>query len=163
MDGNGIQGARVSVRGIRHDVTTGNYYQQPFSPRCLSYYRAVLISLPPSPAANGDYWRLLTPGIHIVTATAPGYTKAIKKVHLPARMNKAGRVDFVLQKAADVENDNIATMGNYERFDPYNQYERYTQMATLTQSREERAEKPWWWNYFILSGGAPPTWLLRHH
>ncbi|KAF7665050.1 hypothetical protein LDENG_00157140 [Lucifuga dentata] len=139
-DGNAIQGARISVRGIRHDVNT---------------------------AANGDYWRLLIPGVYIVTVTAPGYAKAIKKVHLPARMNKAGRVDFVLQKAAlqpDVENDhNIPLMGNYERFDPYNQYERYTLMAASSPNREERAEKPWWWNYFILPGAASPTWLLRQY
>ncbi|XP_076017621.1 carboxypeptidase Z-like [Genypterus blacodes] len=137
VDGNGIQGARVSVRWIRHDVTT---------------------------AANGDYWRLLSPGTYIVTATAPGYTKAIKKVRLPAHMHKAGRVDFVLPKATsepDAVDDEVPTTGNYERFDPYNQYERYTQMAALTQSREERVEKPWWWNYFVLSGGAPPTWLLK--
>uniref|UniRef100_A0A3B3XQN3 Peptidase M14 domain-containing protein n=1 Tax=Poecilia mexicana TaxID=48701 RepID=A0A3B3XQN3_9TELE len=71
-EGKGIKGARVSVRGIRHDITT---------------------------AENGDYWRLLTPGIHIVTASAPGYARATKKVHLPTRMQSAGRVDFVLQKA----------------------------------------------------------------
>lgn len=140
-EGNGIKGARVSVRGIRHDVTT---------------------------AENGDYWRLLTPGVHIITASAPGYTRAMKKVHLPPRMQTAGRVDFVLQKSAPEpdmqdEDDTILSMGTYDRFDPYNQYERYTLMADLTQVREQRAEKPWWWNYFILPGGPPPTWLLKHY
>ncbi|XP_078147986.1 carboxypeptidase Z-like isoform X2 [Centroberyx gerrardi] len=138
-DGNGIKGATVSVRGIRHDITT---------------------------AANGDYWRLLTPGIHILTASAPGYTRAMKKVYLPAHMNKAGRVDFVLQKAVlepDMEDDyTIPSMGTYERFDPYNQFERYS-TAEVVQNREERTEKPWWWNYFVSSGGAAPTWLLRHY
>lgn len=125
---------------------------------------------PPSPcqAENGDYWRLLTPGIHIVTAAAPGYARAMKKVHLPPRMHTAGRVDFVLQKAdlepnMQEEDDIIPSMGTYDRFDPYNQYERYTLMADLSQNRQEREEKPWWWNYFVLLGGPAPTWLLKHY
>ncbi|XP_049424744.1 carboxypeptidase Z-like isoform X2 [Epinephelus fuscoguttatus] len=139
--GNVIKGAQISVRGIRHDVTT---------------------------AENGDYWRLLTPGVHIVSASAPGYTRAMKKVHLPARMQTAGRVDFVLQKAAlepDVleEDVTILSMGTYDRFDPYNQYERYTLMADLSHNREEREEKPWWWSYFVLPGSPSPTWLLKHY
>lgn len=138
-DGNSIKGARVSVRGIRHDITT---------------------------AERGDYWRLLTPGIHIVTASAPGYTRVMKKVHLPARMRKAGRVDFVLQKAVlepDIDEDYaIPSMGTYERFDPYNQLERYS-MRDLGQDGEERHEKPWWWSYFAHSGNAAPTWLLRNY
>lgn len=140
-EGNGIKGARISVRGIRHDITS---------------------------AENGDYWRLLTPGIHIVSASAPGFATATKKVHLPPSMHTAGRVDFLLQKspvesAAQQEDDNVPSMGTYERFDPYNQYERYTQMADLTQNREDRAEKPWWWSYFVLPGGPAPTWLLKQY
>ncbi|KAK5613908.1 hypothetical protein CRENBAI_014355 [Crenichthys baileyi] len=140
-EGKGIKGARISVRGIRHDITT---------------------------AENGDYWRLLTPGIHIVTASASGYTRATKKVHLPALMLNAGRVDFVLQKAPPdsdpQEGENIfSSMSTYERFDPYKQYTQYTMMADLNQQREERAEKPWWWNYFVSIGGPAPTWLLKRH
>lgn len=141
-EGNAITGARVSVRRIRHDITT---------------------------AENGDYWRLLTPGIHVVTASAPGYSRSVKKVHLPRHMQTAGRVDFVLQKAAleldTQEEDDVAilSMGTYDRFDPYNQYERYTLTSDLSQNREERAEKPWWWNYFVLAGGPAPTWLLKHY
>ncbi|CAG5929239.1 unnamed protein product [Menidia menidia] len=138
-EGNGIKGARISIRGIRHDVTS---------------------------AENGDYWRLLTPGIHIVTASAPGYVRATKKVLLPPHMHTAGRVDFVLQKAPP-ESDSLsgdnALPSAYGRFDPYNQYERYIRMADGTQSREERAEKPWWWNYFVSTGGPAPTWLLKNH
>ncbi|CAK6952836.1 carboxypeptidase Z-like [Scomber scombrus] len=138
-EGNGIKGVQISVRGIRHDITT---------------------------AENGEYWRLLTPGIHIVTASAPGYTRAMKKIHLPPRMSTAGRVDFILQKSlldTDMleEEDTIPSMGSYDRFDPYNQYERYTQMADISQPREEREEKPWWWNYFVQPGGPAPTWLLK--
>ncbi|XP_044197836.1 carboxypeptidase Z-like isoform X1 [Thunnus albacares] len=140
-EGNGIKGARITVRGIRHDITT---------------------------VENGEYWRLLTPGIHILTASAPGYIRTMKKVRLPPRMMTAGRVDFVLEKSTleydmQEEDDAIPSMGTYDRFDPYNQYERYTLMADLSQNREERAEKPWWWNYFVLPGGPAPTWLLKQY
>lgn len=121
---------------------------------------------PLSPAEKGDYWRLLTSGIYILTASAPGYTKVMKRVHLPGQMRKAGRVDFVLQKAViepDMEEDyTIPSMGTYERFDPYNQFEHYT-MSELGQNGEERQEKPWWWSYFVRSGGSTPTWLLRNY
>lgn len=119
-------------------------------------------------AENGDYWRLLTPGIHIISASAKGYARATKKVHLPPRMKTAGRVDFVLTKAplesdTQEEEDTIPSMGTYERFDPFNQYERYSSMAAVAQNHEERAEKPWWWNYFVLPGEHPPTWLLKKY
>uniref|UniRef100_A0A3Q1F0Q7 Carboxypeptidase Z n=1 Tax=Acanthochromis polyacanthus TaxID=80966 RepID=A0A3Q1F0Q7_9TELE len=137
--GNGIKSARISVRGLRHDITS---------------------------AENGDYWRLLTPGIHIISASAPGYTRVTKKVHLPARMRTTGRVDFVLQKApsdsgTQEDVDGILSLGTYDRFDPYNQYMRYTLTTSLSQNREERAEKPWWWSYFASPGGHAPTWLLK--
>lgn len=56
------------------------------------------ISFPPPSAEDGDYWRLLNPGTHILTATAKGFSRVSKKVYLPNHMNKAGRVDFVLEK-----------------------------------------------------------------
>ncbi|KAM6959746.1 carboxypeptidase Z-like [Tautogolabrus adspersus] len=138
-EGNAIKGARISVRRIRHDVTS---------------------------AENGEYWRLLVPGSHIVSASAPGYTRAMKRIYLPSGMSAAGRVDFVLQRAAaeantQEEDDTLPSMGSYDRFDPFNQYERYTLMADLSLNREERAEKPWWWSYFVLPGGPAPTWLLK--
>uniref|UniRef100_A0A3P9J259 Carboxypeptidase Z n=1 Tax=Oryzias latipes TaxID=8090 RepID=A0A3P9J259_ORYLA len=70
-NGEGIKGARISVRGIRHDVTSGE---------------------------NGEYWRLLTPGIYILSVSAPCYARAHKRIHLPPNMGKAGRVDFVLRR-----------------------------------------------------------------
>lgn len=75
-------------------------------------------------------------------------------------------MDFDLEKdILDPDNQEedvtIPSMGNYESFDPFNQYERYTLTADLSQNREERAEKPWWWNYFIQPGGPAPTWLLK--
>lgn len=83
-------------------------------------------------------------------------------------MKTAGRVDFVLPKApvdsdAQEEDNAISSMGTYNKFDPYNQYQRYTQMADLSQNQEERAEKPWWWNYFALPGVPSPTWLLKQY
>lgn len=144
--GNGIKGARVSVQGVRHDVTT---------------------------AEQGDYWRLLGPGVHILSATAPGYAKRVKRVRIPAGMRHAGRVDFELRKVAlepdeaevvavVVDVDGYAAQGDYERFDPYKHFERYTAAATAAQRQEQRAEKPWWWSFFVGSGGSgTPTWLLR--
>lgn len=139
------------------------------SPSCydVNYFKCASSSYStplPCPAENGDYWRLLTPGIYIVSASAPGYTRVTKRVRLPPHMHRAGRVDFVLQKA-DIRdlNNTTTTMSTHDRFDPYNQYERYTLMAELSQSREERAEKPWWWSYFITAGGPAPTWLLKHY
>ncbi|KAJ8272115.1 hypothetical protein COCON_G00109740 [Conger conger] len=134
--GNGIKGASISIRGIRHDIRT---------------------------AEDGDYWRLVNSGVHILTASAPGYTKVMKKVFLPAQMQKAGRVDFVLKKAV-LEPDQVdfPAMDTYDRFDPYNQFERYS-LSELGENGEDRQEKPWWWGYFTQFGESTPTWLLRSY
>lgn len=134
LDGNGIKGATITVRGIRKDVTT---------------------------AEDGDYWRLLNPGTHILTATAKGYSRVTKRVHIPHSMNKAGRVDFVLEKVPvepDINDHLFPTDDSWDRFDPYNQFQRVTEPG----EEIERQEKPWWWNYFSQSGVTPPNWLLRH-
>ncbi|KAM4603254.1 carboxypeptidase Z isoform 2-T2 [Polymixia lowei] len=136
-DGYGIKGATISVRGVRKDVTT---------------------------AEDGDYWRLLNPGTHILTATAKGYSKVSKRIYLPRNMDKPGRVDFVLKKVPvepDIDDHLFPTVDTWERFDPYNQFERYSQ-ADLSEGGVERQEKPWWWNYFSQSGISPPNWLLRN-
>ncbi|XP_062372241.1 carboxypeptidase Z-like [Sardina pilchardus] len=136
-DGKGIKGATISVKGIRHDVTT---------------------------AESGDYWRLLTPGIHIVTASASGYTRAMKKIYLPARLEKAGRVDFTLKRAPlDLDDDDLylpSIPPAYERFDPYNQFGRYN-VRDEAERGIERQENPWWWSYFARSTGTAPNWLLK--
>uniref|UniRef100_A0A3B3IL46 Carboxypeptidase Z n=1 Tax=Oryzias latipes TaxID=8090 RepID=A0A3B3IL46_ORYLA len=136
-NGEGIKGARISVRGIRHDVTTSG--------------------------ENGEYWRLLTPGIHILSASAPGYARAHKRIHLPPNMRKAGRVDFVLRRAIPEGNVTLQTTEAYERFDPHNQYERYTQISAIGQRSGERANKPWWWYYLSLLNGPAPTWLIKEY
>ncbi|KAE8300978.1 Carboxypeptidase Z [Larimichthys crocea] len=136
-DGNGIKGASVSVRGIRKDITT---------------------------AEDGDYWRLLNPGTHILTATAKGFSRVSKRVHLPHNMNKAGRVDFILEKVPvepDIDDHLFPTVDTWDRFDPYNQFERYSE-PVVDEAGIERQEKPWWWNYFSQSGISPPHWLLRN-
>lgn len=87
----------------------------------------------------------------------------MKRVRLPQHIRSAGRVDFTLVKAPDAPEQDDPMMEAYSRFDPFNQYERYTLMADVNHRREERVEKPWWWNYFVLSGGPAPTWLLKHY
>lgn len=88
----------------------------------------------------------------------------MKRVHLPAHMQTAGRVDFVLKKVPlDPESNelNILHLARYERFDPYNQLNRYYTRESR-QMEEERQEKPWWWSYFTQLSNQNPTWLLRN-
>lgn len=121
-------------------------------------------SLSAESAENGDYWRLLTPGIHIVSASAPGYSRAMKRVFLPNHLQAAGRVDFVLRKVPlepDMDDLNTLQLSSYERFDPYNQMARYYTREPQ-QRDEERQKKPWWWSYFSQLGNQNPSWLLRN-
>ncbi|XP_051940886.1 carboxypeptidase Z isoform X2 [Hippocampus zosterae] len=137
VHGNGIKDATISVKGIRKDITT---------------------------AEGGDYWRLLSAGTHIVTATAKGYSRVSKRVHLPHSLNKAGRVDFVLKKVPlkpDIDDHFFPTTDTWDRFDPYNEFERYSE-SSVVEGGTERQEKPWWWSYFSQSGISPPNWLLRN-
>ncbi|KAM9770116.1 carboxypeptidase Z isoform 2-T2 [Menidia menidia] len=134
-DGNPIKGATISVRGIRKDVTT---------------------------AEDGDYWRLLNPGTHILTATAKGHSRLSKRVYLPHNMNKAGRVDFVLEKVPlepDIDDHLFPTLDSWDQFDPYHQFDRH---GDRDVGGADPQEKPWWWNYFSQSGVSPPNWLLQN-
>ncbi|XP_036790045.1 carboxypeptidase Z isoform X3 [Oncorhynchus mykiss] len=150
-EGYGIKGASISVRGIRKDVTT---------------------------AEEGDYWRLMNSGTHIITASAKGYSKVSKRIYLPAHMEKAGRVNFVLKKVPvqpvgpDYHLFLSSSLDTYERFDPYNHFQSYgrSEPGEPREPREPREpgmgaegqEKPWWWNYFTQAGVSAPTWLLRN-
>ncbi|XP_067414959.1 carboxypeptidase Z [Emydura macquarii macquarii] len=139
--GNPIKNARISVKGIRHDVIT---------------------------AADGDYWRLLPPGTYIISAHAIGYSKVMKRVTLPAKMKRAGRVDFVL-RALDTWPKHLRrrpTEDIYERYDPLEHFDPHAQHAHPEPTEERRqptrhSEKPWWWSYFSSLGQHKPLWLLK--
>ncbi|XP_074847812.1 carboxypeptidase Z [Carettochelys insculpta] len=139
--GNPIKNARISVRGIRHDVIT---------------------------AADGDYWRLLPPGTYIISAHAVGYSKVMKRVTLPAKMKRAGRVDFVLRSLGTKPNNFLRRPMEdaYEQNDPLEHFDPHAQHAPSNR-REERGqptrhnEKPWWWSYFSSLGQHKPLWLLK--
>ncbi|XP_041443676.1 carboxypeptidase Z isoform X2 [Xenopus laevis] len=139
--GNPIKKARISVRGIRHDIITGE---------------------------DGDYFRLLIPGSHIVSAEAFGYSRVTKKITLPAKMLKAGRVDFVLQRV-DVRNrkfPKVIPEDIYERFDPLDRFDPHAQHGGAEPSEGDEVssrngEKPWWWSYFSMLGHNRPSWLLK--
>ncbi|XP_047475155.1 carboxypeptidase D-like isoform X2 [Penaeus chinensis] len=65
---NPISNATISVADIDHDIVS---------------------------AADGDYWRLLVPGEHLITVHAPGYQPSSKKVEVPHLWSK--QVNFTLK------------------------------------------------------------------
>ncbi|XP_064424648.1 carboxypeptidase Z [Latimeria chalumnae] len=139
VEGNGIKGARISVKGIRHDILT---------------------------ASDGDYWRLLPPGKYIISAEAPGFSKAMKKIYLPARMRKAGQVDFTLQHIVTEPglSDNFPTE-NYEQFDPLDHFDPHARREPTGDEEEVSTARkmPWWWSYFSVVGQNAPVWLLKNY
>ncbi|KAG9479773.1 hypothetical protein GDO78_011683 [Eleutherodactylus coqui] len=142
--GNPIKNARISVKGIRHDMTT---------------------------AEDGDYWRLLLPGVHVVSAEAFGYSKVSKKITLPARMTKPGRVDFVLNRV-DIKARKYTRLIPEDLYDRYDQLDSYDPHAHRGQTelgedegdqQSQDREKPWWWSYFNSLGHNRPMWLLKNN
>lgn len=136
--GNPIKNARISVRGIQHDITT---------------------------AADGDYWRLLPPGTYIVTAQAMGYTKVMKRVTLPIKMKRAGRVDFVLRPIEIWPNKLLRRPMEdmYDQYDPLELFDPHAQHAQARGGSQQVREKPWWWSYFSSLDLHKPLWLLKQH
>lgn len=61
----------------------------------------------------------------------------------------------------DIDDHYFPTVDTWDRFDPYNQFERHSE-PDEGEGGVERQEKPWWWNYFAQSGVSPPHWLLRN-
>ena len=122
-------------------------------------------------APDGDYWRLLPPGSHIVIAQAPGYSKVIKKVTIPARMKRAGRVDFILQPLGTGPKKLFLgprRSGSGLRdppggTSPYGEPEEPGQ-EPLEGRRQpsEGGSKPWWWSYFTSLSHHKPRWLLKY-
>ncbi|XP_013919763.1 PREDICTED: carboxypeptidase Z-like [Thamnophis sirtalis] len=110
-------------------------------------------------ADDGDYWRLLPPGTYIVSAQARGYSKVLKKVTLPAKMARAGRVDFVLQSL----NGKFRKLPARRVYDPLEDFDPHAQ--TELRKNEERSvpprERPWWWSYFSSLNQRKPLWLLK--
>ncbi|XP_006875370.1 PREDICTED: carboxypeptidase Z [Chrysochloris asiatica] len=135
--GKPVRNARVIVKGIRHDVTT---------------------------APDGDYWRLLSPGSHIVIAQAPGYSKVIKKVTIPARMRKAGRVDFILQPLKEgpkkfLPGPRRGGMGSQDQPGDRGQQE---ELLGARRQPPVNGGKPWWWSYLSSLSQYKPRWLLKY-
>ncbi|XP_010294007.1 PREDICTED: carboxypeptidase Z [Phaethon lepturus] len=138
--GNPIKNARISVRGIQHDVTT---------------------------AADGDYWRLLPPGTYIISAQAAGYSRVMKRVTLPTKMKRAGRVDFVLRPVEAWPNK-LLRRSMEDMYDPYDPLELFDPQAQHGQPEARGGsppgrEKPWWWSYFSSLDLHKPLWLLKQH
>ncbi|KAG8591326.1 hypothetical protein GDO81_000126 [Engystomops pustulosus] len=140
--GNPIKNARISVKGIRHDITT---------------------------AEDGDYWRLLIPGVYVVSAEAFGYSKVTKKITLPASMTKSGRVDFVLNRVEIKKRkfDSLIPEDIYDRHDPLDSYDPHAQQGQRErgegEDQSQDGEKPWWWSYFSMLGHNRPSWLLKNN
>ncbi|XP_037385453.1 carboxypeptidase Z [Talpa occidentalis] len=138
--GKPVKNARISVKGIRHDITT---------------------------APDGDYWRLLPPGSHIVIAQAPGYTKVIKKVTIPARMKRAGRVDFILQPLKTgpkklPQGTQGSRLGPREPLGGAGPYGEPQDSLGGRRQPSASGGKPWWWSYFTSLSQHKPRWLLKY-
>ncbi|XP_013034603.2 carboxypeptidase Z [Anser cygnoides] len=138
--GNPIKNARISVRGIQHDVTT---------------------------AADGDYWRLLPPGTYIISAQAAGYSRVMKRVTLPTKMKRAGRVDFVLRPVEVWPNKLLrrSMEDMHDQYDPLELFDPHAQHAQpgARGGSPQPREKPWWWSYFSSLDLHKPLWLLKQH
>uniref|UniRef100_A0A2K5SIK8 Carboxypeptidase Z n=1 Tax=Cebus imitator TaxID=2715852 RepID=A0A2K5SIK8_CEBIM len=140
--GKPVKNARILVKGIRHDITT---------------------------APDGDYWRLLPPGTHIVIAQAPGYARVIKKVIIPARMKRAGRVDFILQPLGVGPKNFLPGLRRTGPHDPLGGASPLGEGMEpnpdpLRARRQPSAggSKPWWWSYFTSLSSHRPRWLLKY-
>uniref|UniRef100_A0A8D2CY69 Carboxypeptidase Z n=1 Tax=Sciurus vulgaris TaxID=55149 RepID=A0A8D2CY69_SCIVU len=140
--GKPVKNARILVKGIRHDITT---------------------------APDGDYWRLLPPGSHIVIAQAPGYSKVMKRVTIPLRMKRAGRVDFILQPLGTGPKKFLRELQRTAPAsrDPLGRGGLQDEAAELEPPGARRqptasGSKPWWWSYFTSLSPHRPRWLLKY-
>lgn len=127
------------------------------------------VYLPTAP--DGDYWRLLPSGSHIVIAQAPGYSKVIKKVTIPDQMRRAGRVDFILQPLGTGPKQVLpgSRRSGPGLRDPLGDAGLHGELGgpgqdPLGARRQPSAggSKPWWWSYFTSLSHHKPRWLLRY-
>jgi len=58
-------------------------------------------------AADGDFWRLLTPGTYTITVSANGYQSASAEVSVSA--GRAHQVNFTLHEVAELEEESTTT------------------------------------------------------
>lgn len=124
-------------------------------------------------APDGDYWRLLPPGSHVVIAQAPGYAKVMKRVTIPLRMQRAGRVDFILQPLGTgpkrflrraAPRFRVVRGGQGPQRDPSERDPSEQDPDPLGERRLPSAggSKPWWWSYFTSLSPHRPRWLLKY-
>lgn len=113
-------------------------------------------------APGGDYWRLLPPGSHIVIAQAPGYSKVIKKVTIPARMKRAGRVDFILQPLPAASQRLLQGPRRSGLQDPPEGTGPSGEPLGARRQPGAEGGKPWWWAYFTSLSPHKPRWLLKY-
>jgi len=91
----------------------------------------------------------------------------MKRVTLPARMKRAGRVDFVLRPVEAWPNK-LLRRSMEDVYDPYDPLELFDPHAQHGQPEARGGspsgrEKPWWWSYFSSLDLHKPLWLLKKH
>lgn len=159
------QGERAEVRDSRWCALCHQEGTAGEGPPSQGLPEGPVILLCASAAPDGDYWRLLPPGTHIVIAQAPGYSKVIKKVTIPARMKRAGRVDFILQPlgTGPKKAPQGPRRGSPGLRDPHGEPEEPGR-EPLGARRQPGADgsKPWWWSYFTSLSQHKPYWLLKY-
>lgn len=115
-------------------------------------------------APDGDYWRLLPPGSHIVIAQAPGYSKVMKRVTIPLRMRRAGRVDFILQPLGTGPKNFLPGPSRAlpRSQDPRGEPPQLDFEPPRARRQPASGSKPWWWSYFTSLTPYKPRWLLKY-
>lgn len=122
-------------------------------------------------APDGDYWRLLPPGSYVVIAQAPGYSKVVKRVVIPLRMKRAGRVDFILQPLGTGPKKFLpafrrTTSGSQDPLGGPRPWGETTELDLEPPGARRQpsagGSKPWWWSYFTSLSPHRPRWLLKY-
>ncbi|XP_053200778.1 carboxypeptidase E-like [Panonychus citri] len=111
--------SHIGIKGIVKDERTGQVIQGAhIKVKNVTSGRNQEIDHDVVSVADGEYWRLLTPGQYEVTVVKDSYepsTKLIKVVNEPHK--ETHRVDFLLTPSSDESIHPLMSMGNY-RNDP---------------------------------------------